>query len=75
MIECHHFADSEDIYNPFSLLNSLSDKMFGSYWFETATPTFLIERIDGESYRKNILDRMNEIARSDFWHITRIFGR
>lgn len=72
MIECHHFADSEDIYNPFSLLNSLSDKMFGSYWFETATPTFLIERIDGESYRKNILDRMNEIARSDFWHITSI---
>lgn len=49
--------------------------MFGSYWFETATPTFLIERIDGESYRKNILDRMNEIARSDFWHITRIFRR
>lgn len=75
MIECHHFADSEDIYNPFSLLNSLSDKMFGSYWFETAIPTFLIERIDGESYRKNILDRMNEIARSDFWHITRIFRR
>lgn len=75
MIECHHFADSEDIYNPFSLLNSLSDKMFGCYWFETATPTFLIERIDGESYRKNILDRMNEIARSDFWHITRIFRR
>ena len=41
----HFYAKSEDIYNPFSLLNSLSDKMFGSYWFDTATPTFLIERM------------------------------
>ncbi len=51
MIECRHFAGSEDIYNPFSQLNSQSDKMFGSYWFETATPTFLIERIDGAMER------------------------
>ena len=72
----YHFThNSIGIYNPFSLLNAFKYKEFGSYWFETATPTFLIERIDGESYRKNILDRMNEIARSDFWHITRIFGR
>ncbi len=40
----YHFADdSPDIYNPFSLLCSLSEGRFGSYWFESGTPTFLIE--------------------------------
>ena len=62
----HFCAKSEDIYNPFSLLNSLSDKMFGSYWFDTATPTFLIERMRENPIPENLLDRMNEIARSDF---------
>ena len=62
----HFCAKSEDIYNPFSLLNSLSDKMFGSYWFDTATPTFLIERMRENPISENLLDRMNEIARSDF---------
>ena len=62
----HFCAKSEDIYNPFSLLNSLSDKMFGSYWFDTATPTFLIERMRENPIPEDLLDRMNEIARSDF---------
>ena len=62
----HFCAKSEDIYNPFSLLNSLSDKMFGSYWFNTATPTFLIERLREIPVEDNLLDRMTEIAQSDF---------
>ena len=42
----YHFAwPSPDIYNPFSLLNSLQDKMLNSYWFESGTPTFLIEKL------------------------------
>ena len=40
--------------------------MFGSYWFDTATPTFLIERMRENPIPENLLDRMNEIARSDF---------
>ena len=62
----HFCAESEDIYNPFSLLNSLSDKMFGSYWFNTATPTFLTERLREIPVEDNLLDRMTEIAQSDF---------
>ncbi|MBR1797931.1 MAG: AAA family ATPase [Clostridiales bacterium] len=34
-----------DVYNPYSLLNSFANKEFGSYWFETGTPTFLVEQI------------------------------
>lgn len=33
------------VYNPYSLLISLNKKQFGSYWFESGTPTFLVKRI------------------------------
>jgi hypothetical protein len=42
----YHFAiPSEDIYNPFSLLNAFDDKALRNYWFETGTPTFLIRQM------------------------------
>lgn len=42
----YHFASrSEDIYNPFSLLNAFSDKELNNYWFSTGTPTFLINQM------------------------------
>ncbi len=31
----------EKVYNPFSLLNVLSDSVYSYYWFETATPSYL----------------------------------
>jgi len=31
------------VYNPISVLNALKKQSFGSYWFRTATPTFLIQ--------------------------------
>ena len=40
------FASSgEHVYNPFSLLNVLAKKNYGYYWFETATPTYLVNYI------------------------------
>lgn len=37
----YHFAsEGDDIYNPFSILNAMKSREFGSYWFETGTPTF-----------------------------------
>lgn len=42
----YHFTiSSPDIYNPFSLLSALHKKEFGSFWFLTATPSFLVERL------------------------------
>ncbi|MCL1942848.1 MAG: ATP-binding protein [Candidatus Azobacteroides sp.] len=42
----YHFAkESDDIYNPFSVLNTFSDSDFNNYWFETGTPTFLIKML------------------------------
>ena len=47
----YHFCpDSPGIYNPFSLLNTFSAKRYGSYWFETGTPTYLVELLRMHSY-------------------------
>ena len=38
----YHFSkNSPDIFNPFSLINALSDKELANYWFSTGTPTIL----------------------------------
>ena len=40
----YHFTyDTPGMYNPFSILWTLSERRYGSYWFETGTPTFLVE--------------------------------
>jgi hypothetical protein len=41
----YHFCEnSEGMFNPFSVLNTLAGQRFAYYWFETGTPTFLIEQ-------------------------------
>ncbi len=41
----HFCGDGAGVYNPYSLINALDEKDFGSYWFETGTPTFLINKL------------------------------
>jgi hypothetical protein len=36
------------LYNPFSLLTFFTNYQFDNYWFETGTPTFLVETIRNE---------------------------
>ena len=38
----YHFREyAKGLYNPYSVLNTLKDGIFKSYWFETGTPTYL----------------------------------
>lgn len=52
----YHFSkNSPDVYNPFSLISSLSDGELANYWFSTGTPTILTKlvcryRMDPESF-------------------------
>ena len=47
----YHFSKTgADIYNPFSLLNTFARREFGSYWFETGTPTFWVEVLKRNKY-------------------------
>ncbi len=41
---------AEGVYNPFSLLNTFKVKEFLEYWFETGTPSFLVEVMKETSY-------------------------
>lgn len=42
--------NSVGIYNPFSLLNTFARLRFADYWFETGTPTFLVEVLKFHRY-------------------------
>ncbi len=46
------------VYNPFSVLYYLKDKEFSNYWFESGTPSFLVELLKKE-YES--LDNIQEI--------------
>ena len=48
----YHFEEhTVGIYNPFSVLNTLSKLRYKDYWFETGTPTFLVELLKMHNYR------------------------
>ena len=59
----YHFAPcTEGVYNPFSLLHTFKKKVFGSYWFETGTPTYLVELLKRSSYDLGKLPRETATA-------------
>ena len=69
----YHFTENSiGIYNPFSLLSTFKHNRMGSYWFETGTPTYLVEllkrkRYDLENLEKEVtsLDVLNSIYDDD----------
>lgn len=47
----YHFVENSiGIYNPFSLLNTFLKMKFGNYWFETGTPSYLVELLKRHNY-------------------------
>ena len=46
------------VYNPVSLLNLLEQRRFGSFWFSTGTPKFLLELIRVGNLKVPDLDRI-----------------
>ena len=63
----YHFCENvSGVYNPFSVLSTLRKNRFGNYWFETGTPTYLVEllkrsdfpldKIDGYKTGKDVLN-------------------
>ena len=71
----YHFSeDLTDVYNPFSLLNALVDRDLQAHWFETGTPTMLVNmlkkfstditRLDGIRARSPEFDAPTEQMKS-----------
>ena len=51
MYDGYHFtSNSVGVYNPFSLLNAFFDRDFKEYWFETGTPTLLVDAMKLTSF-------------------------
>ena len=58
----HFHPDSVGIYNPFSLLCALKRREFRDFWFETGTPTFLVETMKRNHYDLERLTREDATA-------------
>ena len=41
----YSWLGDEKVYNPFDILLLFDKRTFGAYWFETGTPTFLVETL------------------------------
>ena len=52
----YHFNESENegLYNPFSLLGAIDSMRLDDFWFNTGTPTFLVEMLKEGDY--NMID-------------------
>ena len=47
----YHFVENSiGMYNPFSLLNTFAKKKLSDYWFETGTPSYLVELLKRTDY-------------------------
>lgn len=46
------------VYNPFSILCSVAQKKFDDYWFETGTPTFLVNLLHENNWHPPNIEKM-----------------
>ena len=51
----HFHPNREGVFNPFSTLSALDKREFGDYWFQTGTPTFLVELLKKSEYDLRLL--------------------
>ena len=59
----YHFTwPSADIFNPFSLLLAFAKRKIDSYWFESGTPTFLIEKLKEFNVLPSQITRIEAMA-------------
>ncbi|GHV64617.1 ATPase AAA [Bacteroidia bacterium] len=56
MYDGYSWDGKTSVYNPFSTLPFFKKKAFSNYWFETGTPTFLINRLKKHGLAKTVLE-------------------
>lgn len=64
----HFVPNSPGMYNPFSLLNTFKYLQFGSYWFETGTPTYLVKLLKHSHYNLYNMAAYGNGCRCFEWH-------
>ncbi len=76
MYDGYHFSEeSVGMYNPFSLLNTFSSNRFKEYWFETGTPTLLVNVMKLTSFDVTTLSDNVEVTSYDLSGMQDIVNR
>ncbi len=76
MYDGYHFSeDADGMYNPFSLLSTLRFKKFKDYWFDTGTPTMLVNVMKQTSFDITTLSDNVEVASDDLSGMQDIVNR
>ena len=61
----YHFSEnSEDVFNPFSLIKALNAQKIGSYWFGSGTPTFILKQLEKFNVNLTTLDGQDVVLSS-----------
>ncbi len=61
----YHFSEnSEDVFNPFSLIKALNAQKIGSYWFGSGTPTFLLKQLEKFNVNLTTLESQDVVLSS-----------
>ena len=61
----YHFSEnSEDIFNPFSLIKALNAGKIASYWFGSGTPSFLLKLLDKYHVNLSTLESQETVLSS-----------
>ncbi len=56
----YHFSkNSEDVFNPFSLIRALNGQEIEPFWFGSGTPTFLLKVLDKYNFNLAMLERQD----------------
>jgi hypothetical protein len=64
MYDGYSWNGVDKLFNPFSLLNALSDKELNQYWFGSGTPTFLVRYVKNNPVRAVYLENATMSKRS-----------
>jgi len=64
----YHFCEDTAVglFNPFSVLNVLQKQKFGNFWFQTGTPTYLVDLLKQSDYDLRLLIGGVEVTASAF---------
>lgn len=62
----HFHPDGAGLFNPFSVLNAFDAQEFGDYWFQTGTPTYLVDLLKQSDYDLRLLVDGVEVTFSAF---------
>ncbi|ADV43937.1 ATP-binding protein [Bacteroides helcogenes] len=64
----YHFCEDTRVglFNPFSLLNVFQKLKFGNFWFQTGTPTYLVDLLKQSDYDLRLLVNGVEVTASAF---------